>query len=253
MGAVAAQAQARAPEDAQAARLRRKLDARGLLRPVSSPTAVRTALSRGAWFELDEAYLAPDEADRLLATLLEGEPWNQVVCQAWDPTARELKRVPQPRLSSHLGDLDYRYSGQTLEARRVDGSPSAIALAACMADVNERLQLGEGERFNHCVLNLYRDGNDEIGWHADDEPQLGRQPLVAALSLGARRDFHIKRRGSRNRRPSRVVPLRHGSLLVCGGTFQHTHLHSVPRHLSAVGTRINVTFRRIAAPPFSPP
>ena len=138
------------------------------------------------------------------------------------------------------------------EAVKADGSPSAIALAACMADVNERLQLGEGERFNHCVLNLYRDGNDEIGWHADDEPQLGRQPLVAALSLGARRDFHIKRRGSRNRRPSRVVPLRHGSLLVCGGTFQHTHLHSVPRHLSAVGTRINVTFRRIAAPPCSP-
>ena len=235
-------------------RLRRKLDRRGLLRPPTE-NASRYTLAKGAWYDYEAKYMNDVEARHLMDLLLENEPWTQVVCKAYDPLRDTLKDVPQPRLTSHMGHIAYRYSGQTLEPRVPTGEDdvSANALAALMARVNDHLDLSEDERFNHVVLNYYRDGKDSIGWHADAEPQLGRCPLIAALSLGTPRSFHIKRKGSRNRRATRHVVLTDGSLLVMGGTFQHTYLHSVPPEKTDMTTRdsrrINVTFRRLVCEP----
>jgi alkylated DNA repair dioxygenase AlkB len=102
--------------------------------------------------------------------------------------------------------------------------------------------------FDHVLLNLYRDGRDSIGMHADNEPELGSNPPVAAVSLGATRRFVVQRKGKRRGKP-RSIPLEHGSLLVMGGTMQHGWYHGVPKTRADVGERINVTFRRLRGPP----
>eukprot|EP00746_Dinoflagellata_sp_MGD_P144723 gnl/MRDRNA2_/MRDRNA2_77426_c0_seq3.p1 gnl/MRDRNA2_/MRDRNA2_77426_c0~~gnl/MRDRNA2_/MRDRNA2_77426_c0_seq3.p1 ORF type:complete len:137 (-),score=29.99 gnl/MRDRNA2_/MRDRNA2_77426_c0_seq3:364-774(-) len=116
-----------------------------------------------------------------------------------------------------------------------------------MEQVSIHAGLSGEEAFNHVVVNYYRDGSDDIGWHADDEAQLGRNPLVAALSLGVTRKFQMRRK--RNIRSVKELKLVHGSLMIMGGTFQHTHLHAVPKDADVSGRRVNVTFRRLRGPP----
>ena len=101
--------------------------------------------------------------------------------------------------------------------------------------------------FNHALVNRYRDGNDSMGLHADAEPELGPNPVVASLSLGATRRFVIRHK--RDREDRRELELVHGSLLVMGGTMQHHYRHGLPRTRHPVGQRINVTFRRLLRAP----
>jgi len=91
------------------------------------------------------------------------------------------------------------------------------------------------------LLNLYRDGRDSMGFHADDEPELGENPLIASVSLGATRRFEL--RPKRGKVPPIALALEHGSLLVMGGTCQHLFRHGVPKQRQQVGPRINLTFR----------
>jgi alkylated DNA repair dioxygenase AlkB len=147
--------------------------------------------------------------------------------------------VLQPRLIAWAGALGYRYSGQTLEPHVP--TPSVAAL---MTRVVEQTKVP----FNHVLLNRYRDGADSIGLHADDEPELGRDPVVATLSLGATRRFVVKPRRARLG-PSRSLEVVHGSLLVMGGTCQRHYVHGVPRASGAVGERISLTFRLLLDPP----
>lgn len=97
-----------------------------------------------------------------------------------------------------------------------------------------------GQRFNSVLLNLYRDGRDSVSWHADNEPGLGRNPVIASLSLGATRRFQLKHRRSKERVR---VDLTHGSCLVMAGATQHHWLHQIPKTARPVGPRINLTFR----------
>jgi alkylated DNA repair dioxygenase AlkB len=95
--------------------------------------------------------------------------------------------------------------------------------------------------FNSMLLNYYRHGRDSIGFHADDEPELGTNPLIASLSLGATRTFILRHNRTAEKR---TYDLTHGSLLIMSGTLQHFWKHSVPKTTAAVGERINLTFRR---------
>jgi alkylated DNA repair dioxygenase AlkB len=89
-------------------------------------------------------------------------------------------------------------------------------------------------------LNLYRDGRDSVSWHADNEPGLGRNPVIASVSLGATRRFQLKHR----RADERVtIDLTHGSCLIMAGAIQHHWLHQIPKTRHPVGPRINLTFR----------
>ena len=100
--------------------------------------------------------------------------------------------------------------------------------------------------FNHVLVNRYRDGTDSIGLHADDEPELGRDPVVATLSLGVTRRFVLKpRRAGENQ----ALDVGHGSLLVMGGTCQRHYVHGVPRQPGIGSERISLTFRRLLGPP----
>jgi len=161
--------------------------------------------------------------------------------------AREIelfgRRVLQPRLIAWAGELPYRYSGQTLETK-----PFTPALEELRARVAERT----GVRFNHALVNRYRDGRDSMGFHSDAEPELGRDPTVASASFGATRRFLLRPK-RKSQRECIAYELVHGSLLVMGGSLQHHYRHGVPRESRPVGARLNVTFRLLLRPPLTPP
>jgi alkylated DNA repair dioxygenase AlkB len=145
------------------------------------------------------------------------------------------REVMQPRLTCFYGEpgVRYRYSGKTLEAHRFTDE---------LRDLAERLGECIGTGFNSVLCNLYRDGRDSMGWHADDETELGKDPVIASVSLGQARRFRLKPRSGGG---SRALMLEHGSLLVMSGDLQHHWLHELPKSRQALGPRINLTFRRI--------
>ena len=126
----------------------------------------------------------------------------------------------------------------------------ATVVAAELGRLRERVSAACESHFNSVLVNLYRDGDDSMGWHADDEPELGPRPVIASLSLGATRRFRMQpRRGGRDvrRALSHAIDLTHGSLLVMAGDTQRDWRHAVPRTRSTVGPRINLTFRYVTA------
>jgi alkylated DNA repair dioxygenase AlkB len=193
---------------------------------------MRTPLALGAWLEHDPAWLPGHEADAMLAALRDELRWEQ----------REIvlfgRKVLQPRLIGWAGELGYRYSGQTLEPR-----PFTPAAATLLARVHERTH----QEFNHVLANRYRGGDDRMGLHADDEPELGDEPVIAIVSLGAARRFVIRPRKATG--PRRDLDLGHGSLLIMGGACQRHYVHGVPPQAGLRGERISLTFRHLLRPP----
>ena len=147
------------------------------------------------------------------------------------------REIPEPRLTAWFGDADYTYSGRTVHA-----APWTEALAS----LRDRAGRAAGAPFNAVLLNLYRSGADSMGMHADDEPELGPNPVIASVSLGVPRRFVLepKKKGLR-RDGRREFELWHGSLLVMSGDCQHRYRHGVPKQPRVEGERINLTFRRI--------
>ena len=115
-----------------------------------------------------------------------------------------------------------------------------------MSHLRNKLEQSLEEAFNSVLANLYRNGNDSVAWHSDDEPQLGREPIIASISLGASRRFSLKRKSDKCA-PAVHIDLAHGTLLVMSGTTQRFWQHSVPKTNKPVGPRLNLTFRRIVS------
>jgi alkylated DNA repair dioxygenase AlkB len=175
-----------------------------------------------------DAFLSAAEADRLFAALQAEVPWKQ---------ERTIFGHLTPRLTAWVADAGvvYRYSGITHE-----GSGWSDALL----DVRRRVEHAAETHFNSVLLNRFRDGNDSMGYHADDEPELGTNPVIASLSLGSARTFVLRHEATGEKR---TYELGHGSLLIMGGALQHHWKHAVPKTKAAVGERINLTFRQILA------
>ncbi len=192
----------------------------------------RTVLAQGAFFEYRAAWLDRAAADDLERALAEELSFEQREVELFG------KSIVQPRLIAWAGTVPYRYSGRTLEPRAFP--PALAALRVTVSDLCE-------VEFNHALINRYRDGNDSMGLHADAEPELGSNPVVASLSLGATRRFVIRHKRKNDDR--RELELCHGSLLVMGGAMQHHYRHGLPRTKKPVGQRINVTFRRLLRAP----
>lgn len=180
---------------------------------------------------LDPHWLQAEAADRLLRALGEQIAWQTHRIRLFG------REHASPRLSCWIGDpgTAYRYSGALFEPR-----PWPDALVPVRARLREEL----GVPFNSVLANLYRDGSDCMGWHSDDEPELGPAPVIASISLGAQRRFALKHRQSQEKR---IVELPHGSLLVMAGATQQHYRHALPRTAKPIGPRINLTFRRILA------
>ncbi len=199
--------------------------------------AARTELQLGAWLELHERWLGAAEAAELRAALVRELAWEQRHIVLFG------RPILQPRLIAWAGELPYRYSGQTLEPR-----PWPAALAP-LGELCARVAAQAGAPFNHVLINRYRDGEDSMGYHADSEPELGPEPLVATLSLGATRRFQLRlQRAPRGQRPL-TLPLADGSLLVMGGSCQRHYRHALPRASSPVEERISLTFRHLLRAP----
>ena len=181
---------------------------------------------------MDPAWLAPDRADALMGSLREGLDWEVHRIRMFG------RWVDSPRLSSWIGDADasYVYSGARFEPR-----PWHPALAELRSELHSAL----GVDFNSVLANRYRDGRDAMGWHSDDEPELGPRPVIASISLGATRRFAFKHR--RDGQPKLTLELVHGSLLLMRGDTQSNYRHALPRTARPVSDRINLTFRQIGA------
>lgn len=179
---------------------------------------------------LDPHWLPVDEADALLRALLATVPWERHRIRLFG------REVDAPRLSCWIGDPDavYSYSGTRFAPK---------PWPAALRPVRERIGAACGVDFNSVLANLYRDGRDAMGWHRDDERELGPRPVIASLSLGATRRFVLKHVDAPACRCA--LDLAHGSLLVMRGETQRHYRHALPRTAKTVGPRVNLTFRRI--------
>lgn len=189
------------------------------------------ALASGGTLELINDWLPPEEADRVLAALLAEVPWTQGTIVMFG------REIAEPRLSAWLGDEGARYTYSGREMTPAAWTPTTRWL-------RDRCAAHTGVALDSVLVNRYRDGNDSMGFHADDEPELGENPVIASVSLGATRRFQLRHNRDKNDRID--LDLDHGSLLVMGGTTQHHYRHAVPK-TKRPGERVNLTFRRVVA------
>ncbi|WP_372370657.1 alpha-ketoglutarate-dependent dioxygenase AlkB [Candidatus Uabimicrobium sp. HlEnr_7] len=177
--------------------------------------------------EYTEDFIAPEIANLWFQNLASNLPWQQ----------KEIfimgKKVLQPRLICWYGEVSYTYSRSTLPSK--EWHPLLFVIKQ---QVEESTQL----KFNSCLLNYYRDGNDSMGFHADNEKQLRENPSIASLSLGGHRRFVLKHKTDKTV-PKLEIQLGNGSLLVMKSKTQHYWLHGIPKTKKKVNPRINLTFR----------
>jgi alkylated DNA repair dioxygenase AlkB len=172
------------------------------------------------------------ESDRLLTELTQTIDWRQ------DSITIYGRSLPQPRLTAWYGDVgkSYTYSGITMQP---------TPWTATLLDLKATIDAISGQTFNSVLLNLYRDGNDSMGWHSDNEPELGPNPVIGSLSLGGTRRFMLRHRQQKDLKHQ--IELTSGSFLLMQGTTQHYWQHQIPKTKRSVPPRINLTFRVICS------
>ncbi|WP_139924939.1 alpha-ketoglutarate-dependent dioxygenase AlkB [Hymenobacter sp. DG01] len=181
----------------------------------------------------DPNFLPPAEAQTLLQELTSRLAWKH------EPIKLFGREVMQPRLTAWHGDAgaSYRYSGIQLQPE--PWTPALLHL-------RRQVEAATGTTFNSVLLNLYRSGQDSMGWHADDEPELGPEPIIASVTLGATRNFRLKPRDPQHTAHGPItLPLTAGSLLLMRGPTQRYWLHALPKTARPVGHRLNLTFRLV--------
>jgi alkylated DNA repair dioxygenase AlkB len=199
-------------------------------------SATRIALPDGE-IQFIPRFLPKTRADAYFQWLLDAADWEQHEIRIGG------RIVASPRLSAWYGDpgATYRYSGLFLEPR---------PWLPVIEELKVQVEKASGWLFNSVLLNLYRDGSDSMGWHSDDEPELGQRPVIASISLGATRRFRLRHKKQADLEPV-VVGLEHGSLLIMKGETQRFWKHQLPKTKRVSRPRINLTFRRICAAPSS--
>jgi len=195
-----------------------------------SRSSRRWELADGGTLCLHAGWLAPEEAGRTFDALLAGLDWKQRPIRIFG------REVLQPRLTAWYGDAPYTYSGVTL---------APVPWPPLLAELRDRAALDAGVPFNTVLCNLYRTGEDSMGYHADAEKELGPHPVIASVSLGAVRRFVLVHKKKRAAPVSLELP--GGSLLVMGGTVQAFWKHALPKDPAVTAARVNLTFRRILA------
>ena len=175
-------------------------------------------------------FLNHEEADYYLRIFKTTVLWQQEDIKVFG------KVYPQPRLTALFGNngKPYSYSNITMQPNEFSKE---------LLDIKKEVEQVCGVEFTTCLMNLYRDGKDSNGWHADDERELGENPTIASISLGQERYFHLKHK--KNKDLKHKMLLEHGSLLLMQGETQRHWLHQIPKTRKSIGERINLTFRVI--------
>jgi len=181
------------------------------------------------------ALVLPATDTDILRQLIDTIPWRSEKIIVWGKTH------VQPRLIAWFGDpgSEYEYSGIRLQP---------LAWAPVLTDIRREVERIAGVTFNSVLLNYYRDQNDSMGFHSDDEPELGPQPIIASVSFGERRTLVLKHRTRKDIKPVRV-PLESGSLLLMRGDTQRYWKHGIGKETRPCGPRVNLTFRQIIPVP----
>jgi alkylated DNA repair dioxygenase AlkB len=179
----------------------------------------------------DKDFLSKSEANFYLESIFESTPWRQ------DKITIYGKTFDVPRLQQWYGDegLSYTWSGIKM---------NPLPWTNDLLVIKEKVESVANCAFNTVLLNLYRDGNDTVGWHSDNEKELGENPVIASISLGSSRDFQMRHVSDKSIE-GLTVSLDHGSLLVMAGETQKYWQHQIPRRKKVKEKRINLTFRKI--------
>jgi alkylated DNA repair dioxygenase AlkB len=146
------------------------------------------------------------------------------------------KTIPLPRLTSWYGDSGKSYTYSGINSKPNEWNKGLLYLKS-------RIEEFAGVTFNSVLLNWYRNGEDYLNWHADDEKELGVNPVIASANFGETRDFLVRKNNDNSKKL--VLPLKNGTLLIMRGEMQHYWQHSVPKRKKVRGSRFNLTFRHI--------
>ena len=184
----------------------------------------------GAKLRYFESFFNKSEAYNYFKQILDTTDWQQDKIKVYGKT------YMQPRLTALYANnaLPYSYSGIKMHPEKMTHILSVI---------QNRIHKVSNNIFTTVLINQYRNGNDSNGWHADNEKELGQNPIIASVSLGSDRFFHLKHRNKKELRFK--ILLKSGSLLFMEGETQTHWLHQIAKTAQPVGTRINLTFRKI--------
>lgn len=173
--------------------------------------------------------LAYQEANQYLDLLMQNILWKN------DEVILFGKHIVTKRKTAWYGDSDYLYTYSNI-------TKQALPWTKKLSDLKQMVEEFAGVKFNSCLLNLYHNGNEGMGWHSDDEKSLGKDNTIASLSFGAERKFLLK-----HKQTKQIISLvlEHGSLLIMKDATQRNWLHSLPKSKDIVQPRINLTFRTI--------
>ena len=195
----------------------------------------RFDIQPGGWQNAEPKKTEPRSIDWHAVDSFVDIGWHNI---AWQQDVIRMfgKAIPLPRLCAWYADADcsYGYSGIYMQPKPWN---------TMLNWIRDQLSQHAEYQFNSVLLNWYRSGNDHMSWHADDEPELGRNPVIASVNFGASRRFLLRRNDDHQHKIE--IPLRHGSLLVMSGALQHHWQHRVPKQASLKDSRINLTFRHI--------
>jgi len=178
---------------------------------------------------LHHAFFNRQEANHYYTTFLHHAHWKQHEVTVYDKTHLT------PRLTAWYGDHDFTFSNHTLHPH--PWMPGLL-------QIKEKVEKQSGARFNSVLLNLYRNGQDGVGWHRDNEKEFGANPVIASISFGETRPFRLRHK-FRKDIPPLEIPLTHGSFLLMAGPTQHYWEHAIPKTAKSIQPRINLTFRYI--------
>ncbi len=175
-------------------------------------------------------FLSSEESDYYFETINTETNWQHDNIKVFGKTYK------QPRLTALFGESNqpYSYSNITMHPK---------PLTPTLQSIKVRVEKISDYKFNTLLINLYRNGNDSNGWHADNEKELGKNPIIASVSFGEERPFHFKHRKLKDQRHK--LNLEHGSLLVMKGEMQHFWIHQIAKTKRKIQPRINLTFRKI--------
>jgi alkylated DNA repair dioxygenase AlkB len=176
-------------------------------------------------------FFSSPEANNYFNSLKRQIQWKQDYIRVYGKT------YLQPRLTAFYAtnEKTYSYSNIKMQPHAFDGD---------LLIIKRNIEAEIKTEFTSCLANLYRDGNDSNGWHADDEKELGINPIIASLSFGEERVFQLKHKFDKSLKAK--LKLEHGSLLIMQGKTQENWLHQIPKTKKKIGNRINLTFRIIA-------
>ena len=177
------------------------------------------------------AFFSPKQSDLYFNQLLQEVDWQQEQIKMFG------KDLPLPRLTAWYGDKGYTYSG--LQNKPKPWLPILLEL-------KQEVEKATGHTYNSVLINLYKNGQSSMGWHSDDEPELGPEPGIASISFGAERRFGFRHKYNKAQK-NVYLPIQHGSLLLMQGQTQHNWQHAIPKTAKPTGSRINLTFRNIVS------